>query len=133
MSSFLMKARNLENGIKNLEDISKRLKNVLIENRDYSQIIEAYDREDTLFYLDPPYFGTEIYYKNKGADKVMDKSDHEKLKEILSKIRGKFILSYNDCKEVRDLYKGYEIIEVQRQHNLKDNSEKYCEVIIKNF
>ena len=86
MHSFLIKGRNLENAIKGLDDISKRLKNVLIENRDYSQIIEAYDREDTLFYLDPPYFGAEIYYKNKGTDKVMDKSDHEKLNEILSKI-----------------------------------------------
>lgn len=133
MSSFGMKGRNLENATKNLEDISKRLKNVLIENRDYSQIIEDYDREDTLFYLDPPYFGTEIYYKNKGADEVMGKGDHENLKKILSKIKGKFILSYNDCKEVRDLYKDYEIIEVQRQHNLKDNNEKYCELIIKNF
>lgn len=133
MHSFGMKTISLKNAVKGLEDISNRLKNVVIENRNYEQIINTYDREDTLFYLDPPYFGREVYYKNKGEDKTMDKDEHEKLRDILKCIKGKFILSYNDCNEIRELYKEYEIIEVQRQHNLKNNSEKYKELIIKNF
>lgn len=74
LHSFGMKSRSLDNSIKGLDEISKRLKNVIIENRDYEYIIKTYDREDTLFYLDPPYFGTEIYYKNKGTDQIMGNS-----------------------------------------------------------
>jgi DNA adenine methylase len=33
--------------------------------------------------------------------------DHRKLRELLDNHKGKFILSYNDCEEIREMYKGY--------------------------
>ena len=50
-------------------------------------------------------------------------------------IKGKFVLSYNDCEYIRELYEGYHIIEVERIHNLvmKERKPKYKELIIKNF
>lgn len=58
--------------------------------------------------------------------------DHEKMTKG---IKGKFILSYNDCQEIRDLYAGYDLIEVDRQDNLvtKTNPRRYRELIIKNY
>lgn len=50
-------------------------------------------------------------------------------------LKVKFILSYNDCQEIRDLYAGYDLIEVDRQDNLvtKTNPRRYRELIIKNL
>lgn len=61
--------------------------------------------------------------------------DHARLRDALSRIKGKFILSYNDCQEIRDLYAGYDLIEVDRQDNLvtKTNPRRYRELIIKNY
>lgn len=58
-----------------------------------------------------------------------------RLRDSLGRIKGKCIVSYNDCPEIRELYKGYNIIEVDRQDNLaiKKESRRYKELIIKNF
>ncbi|MBP1926829.1 DNA adenine methylase [Sedimentibacter acidaminivorans] len=115
-----------------LTDIQNRLRSVVIENRDFEKIITTYDREGTLFYLDPPYYGTENYYKE--VDFTID--DHERLKQALDKIKGKFILSYNDCPEIRELYKDYKIEEIKRKNNLTSrysNAEKeFNELLIIN-
>ena len=46
-----------------LEQVQLRLKGVKIENRDFEPILKTYDRPDALFYLDPPYLGTEKLYE----------------------------------------------------------------------
>jgi DNA adenine methylase len=48
-----------------LTALNGRLAGVVIENLPYGEFIARYDRPETLFYLDPPYFGTEDFY---GAD-----------------------------------------------------------------
>lgn len=105
---------------------------VVIENRDFDRILKIYDKKNALFYLDPPYYETEKYY----SDKFMPQ-DHVRLKEALEKIKGKFLLSYNDCEYIRELYDGYSIVEVDRTHNLMQGKEKekprYKELLIKNY
>ncbi|MBN1839790.1 MAG: DNA adenine methylase [Campylobacterales bacterium] len=108
---------------------SKRLQGVCIENMDFKKLITTYDHDDTLFYLDPPYIGTESYYK---TPQGFGMNQHIELANILKTIKGKFILSYNDCEVVRDLYKDYEIIEVSTRYSLRGASQKVAkEVIIK--
>ena len=115
-----------------LADIQNRLNSVVIENRDFEKIITAYDREGTLFYLDPPYYGTENYYQ----EVDFTTADHERLKKALDNIKAKFVLSYNDCPEIRELYKDYKIEEIKRKNNLTsryENAEKeFSELIIVN-
>ena len=45
-----------------LEDIHTRLSSVVIEHLPYAEFIRRYDRTETLFYLDPPYWGGETDY-----------------------------------------------------------------------
>lgn len=111
-----------------LSEVSKRLESVVIENKDFRNLLLTYDSKETLFYLDPPYVGTEKYYSNK-----FTKEDHVLLKETLDNIKGKFVLSYNDCAYIRELYGKYNIDSVSRTNNLKGDASKFKEVIITNF
>ena len=115
------------------EAIRERLKAVVIENKSFEALIKQYDRPQTLFYCDPPYFGTERYYDH--GDTNFDKEAHKKLAEILKNIKGRCIISYNDNEYIRNLYKRFNIEEISRQNNLSPLSrqEAYKELIIKNY
>lgn len=95
--------------LKKLEFINARLKKVQIECLDFDRLIKKYDTPNTLFYCDPPYVDAEKYYNNAMVDFRRD--DHTRLKDILSGIKGKFILSYYDHEHVRELYAGYRVLE----------------------
>lgn len=124
MRTFGGRKRNLSPDY--LEEIEKRLASVVIENLDFEKLIKKYDHREALFYCDPPYIHTERYYDN-----LFSKEDHERLKAVLSKIQGHFILSYNDSDYIRDLYKDFEIATTERQNNLAGGT--YKELIIKNY
>ncbi|MCM1578450.1 MAG: DNA adenine methylase [Ruminococcus sp.] len=108
------------------EEISERLKRVNIEHKDFEELIKQYDRPDALFYCDPPYHSTERHYSA-----VFTEADHYRLNSVLTALKGHFILSYNDDEFVRELYKNFKIIPVERQNNMSKGSFK--ELIIKSF
>ncbi|MFC0907039.1 DNA adenine methylase, partial [Clostridium sp. MT-14] len=124
--------KNVNVMIQYLTDIQERLSGVVIENKDFKDLIIVYDKEDALIYLDPPYYGTERYYQVEFSGK-----DHIRLCDCLKNVKGKFILSYNDCEFVRSLYNDFNIDEVQRNHNLmgkyRDKEHRYSELIIRNY
>lgn len=124
MRTFGGRKRNLSADY--LEEIEKRLAGVVIENLDFEKIIRKYDHPKALFYCDPPYNYTERYY-----DSLFREEDHERLKAVLSSIKGNFILSYNDNEYIRELYKNFEIATTERQNNLSKGT--YKELIIRNF
>jgi hypothetical protein len=45
-----------------LSAIHLRLARVYVENMHYRDVLARFDRPDTFFYLDPPYYGCENYY-----------------------------------------------------------------------
>lgn len=133
VDTYGLKPRKINNFDK-FSDIQKRLEKVVIENKSFDALIKSYDRIDTLFYCDPPYFEAEQFYDT--GDFVFNETQHILLKEVLSIIKGKFILSYNDCPFIKELYKDYNIEEISRQNNLSTKYGKnkmYKELIIKNF
>lgn len=110
---------------------SRRLANTVIENKDFEALIRQYDRESAFFYCDPPYYETEGHYAV-----VFRKEDHARLRDALSACRGKWMVSYNDCEFIRELYAGYTITAVTRINNLAQRYEGGCEfpeVIITNY
>lgn len=128
--SFGCIKKNIENATKYLEVIEQRLSKVVIENKDFEGLIKTYDKKDTLFYFDPPYYKTEKYYT---VD--FKPEDHERLKTAIDSIKSKFVLSYNDCEYIRELYKNYAIIELDRNDSLnsRNGSRRYNELLIKNY
>ncbi|GHU35003.1 restriction endonuclease subunit M [Spirochaetia bacterium] len=70
------------------KELAKRIENVQIECCDALKIISSRDSPETLFYLDPPYPDT-----NQGHYNGYSSDDFCNLLEIISKIKGKFLLS----------------------------------------
>lgn len=129
-SSFATNVTDLSGKIGYLSKVQERLSRVIIENRDFENLIQTYDRENALFYLDPPYLTTEKYYATNFAE-----ADHERLCKLLHSVKGKFVLSYNDDERIAELYRDCNIIPVERCNLLQatSNSKTFKEIIIKNF
>jgi len=95
--------------IPQIQDLHQRLAGVYIECLPYQDFITRYDRSDTLFSLDPPYWNCENDY-GRG---VFSKNDFDELAKLLKRIKGKFIMSINDVPEIRCIFKAFYIKEVQ--------------------
>lgn len=110
---------------------SRRLSDTVVENKDFEVLIRQYDRENAFFYCDPPYYETEGHYAV-----VFRKEDHTRLRDALAVSKGKWMVSYNDCEFIRELYAGYTITAVTRINNLAQRYDGGCEfpeVIITNY
>jgi DNA adenine methylase len=104
----------------------ERLKNVYIENLDFKDFIKLYDSEHTFFYLDPPYYDIKGLYNYSFEEK-----NHLDLYNILKNIKGKFLLSYNDCDFIRDTYKDFNIYSFD--YFSRRSLKYYKEVLIYNY
>lgn len=128
--SFACKPVNLKNIQQTISRCSQRLCGVIIENKDFEDLIKQYDRPESFFYLDPPYYKAERRYA------VKFKKDHERLRDTLKNVKGKWLLSYNDCPEIRELYKDYHIVELKRTLYLVNRYKtdvEYGELLISNY
>lgn len=112
-----------------LEDLHERLAGVVIERLPYPDFIDRYDAAGTLFYLDPPYFGSEDDY---GKD-VFGRSDFDRLATQLAQLEGRFILSINDTPEVREIFAAFPFEAVETTYTISQaEAQKVGELIITN-
>jgi len=85
------------------EDLSQahlRLSQTTIEHLAWDECVRRYDRPHTLFYCDPPYWGTEGY----GVGFELEQYD--RLAELARSIKGRMVVSVNDIPEMRQAFKG---------------------------
>ncbi|RWN30112.1 MAG: DNA adenine methylase [Mesorhizobium sp.] len=92
-----------------LEDVHERLAGVVIEQLDWAAFIDRYDRPATLFYLDPPYFGSEGDY----GKQLFGRDQFEAIATRLRALKGRFILSINDVPEIRTAFQGFAMEEAE--------------------
>lgn len=134
LDSYASQPHSMWNNFPLITNACARLQKVVIENKDFEKLIDQYDRPESFFYCDPPYFETEDYYEDVG----FTKADHIRLADRLSSIEGKYLLSYNDCPEIRELYesRGARIESISRLSNIAQRYEagkQYDELIISNY
>jgi DNA adenine methylase len=82
-----------------IKAFSERMKGVMIENKDFREIITKYDGSDTVMYIDPPYVGREKYYAGGFGEK-----DHRDLAKLLHRAKAKIVLSYYEDPLINELY-----------------------------
>ena len=89
-----------------------------VSNKDFTEYAQMYNDEPK--YLDPPYYvkGDALY-----IDK-MTPGDHFDLAVLLHS-RKNWVLSYDDCSEVRDLYDGHEIIDLAARYCINGKKDKW--------
>lgn len=117
-----------------IDAAASRLQKVIVENKDCVKLIKQYDRVESFFYCDPPYYEADKYYEAVSAEGF----DHKGLADALFNIKGKFLLSYNDCPYIRELYShpGITIECTTRLSNIAqryDSGKEYPELLISNY
>jgi len=95
-----------------LSDVYFRLSNVTIENLPWHEFIKRYDRPETFFYLDPPYYKAPYYQHN------LELSDYHHIAIVLSDTKSKFILSLNDHPDIRETFKEFNIKPVELSYSV---------------
>lgn len=108
-----------ENIIKKFNKIRKEiLKYEIINNKvhclDYKDIINM-SNEHSIMYIDPPYYV-------KGKDMYLcgfDRDEHRRLSEALRATSAKWLLSYDDCEEIRSLYEWTNMKEFDAKYYIK--------------
>lgn len=101
-----------------LEDVHERLAGVVIENLDWLDFIDRYDRPGTLFYLDPPYFGSEGDY----GKALFGRTQFADIAARLRRLKGTFILSINDVPQIRELFEDFTFDGVELTYTVGSNS-----------
>lgn len=87
---------SFRNYVEAFQMFHERMKRVMIEQLDWSEMIAKYDSPETLFYFDPPYIHETRHETKRGYAFEMTNDDHEKLVVALNSLKGKAILSGYD-------------------------------------
>ncbi len=94
-----------------LSGVHLRLARATIENLPYQEFLKRYDKPQTFFYLDPPYYKAPYYEHN------MELRDYQEMVEVLAKVKAKFTLSINDHPEMRTIFKPFKIKPVRLKYS----------------
>ena len=110
-------------------ECARRLKDVVIENRDFEELLVQCNQKNTFFYCDPPYYEAEGCYIV-----VFTEADHRRLHDVLLKCQGFVMVSYNDCAFIRELYKEFYIFRTVRPNSMSQKAgAEYAELLITNY
>lgn len=133
-SSAASLLRFTASSIERLRPLPAALDGVRITNEDFENVITA-PGDDVFIFLDPPYFtATRLYGKNGSLHEF----EHERLAEVLRKSPHRFLITYDDCAEIRQLYAWANISDWRLQYGMNNcNSENLskvgAELFIRNY
>lgn len=106
--------------------------NLQVSYADFEYVLCNEVEKDDFLFLDPPYKLNQASNKLYGVKGSMHKAfDHEKLFEIVSSGNNRFLLTYNDSEEIRDIWSNYKIIDTAWSYGM-NTSRQSSELIITN-
>ncbi|MCZ0932000.1 MAG: DNA adenine methylase [Oligoflexia bacterium] len=120
MSKIYNEKRKYMNGLEKLKTFT--CPNLKVKKGSFEKTIPKH--YESFLYLDPPYYlegNSKMFrgiYPQRNFPVHHNNFNHTLLRDLLLKHKGKFVLSYNDCPEVRKLYKGFDIEKVKWQYTL---------------
>lgn len=107
-----------------------RLARTWIEHLPWAECVSRYDRPHTLFYLDPPYWGTEGYGVEFGLEQ------YRLMADLAGSIRGRMVISVNDIPEMRRVFAAFPMERLEISYSVGGGArgrEKSGELVIRNF
>lgn len=126
--------RFTSSSIERLGILPDALEGTKITFGDFEPLIKA-PGKDVFIFLDPPYYKARRLYGKNGS---LHSFDHERLAKVLKTSKHKFLITYDDCPEIRELYDFANIQEWKLQYgmnncNLKNLSKIGSELFISNY
>jgi DNA adenine methylase len=117
--------RFTDSSVQRLRDFEA--KNFRVDYADFEDAIGYHSK--AFLYLDPPYMLKGSQNSLYGVDgNLHDSFDHERLHSLLTKRAG-WVMSYNDCDEIRDMYCEQEIVDTAWSYGMNKSKES-SEIII---
>lgn len=117
-----------------LKNANIKLKSVELTSIDFEEIFDKTPaNKKALFYLDPPYY---LADQKRAYRKSFEIEDHKRLADRLVKLKHAFVLSYDDCQQIRKLYNWANIYERSWFYNTANSTGPRTigkELIITNF
>ncbi|MEB3189401.1 MAG: DNA adenine methylase [Snowella sp.] len=129
-------SRFTESSIQRLSNLDDYFKNTHITNFDYRILLEK-PGEDVFIFLDPPYLSNHKsrLYGKKG-NLHLD-FDHNRFAQLMVKCQHKWLITYDDCEQVRDHFSFAHIYEWKLQYGMNNykqkNAKKGNELFITNY
>lgn len=113
----------------NLSAAHLRLAGTNVENLAWYDCITRYDRPQTFFYCDPPYWQTEGY----GVPFPFE--NYERMAMMMREAKGKVMVSINDHPDIRKAFDGHHMLELDIKYSLQKEGEYQTsgELVITNY
>ena len=133
-SSAASLSRFTASSIERLAPLPEALAGTRITNRDVAEVIQK-PGKDVFVFLDPPYYTATKLYGHGGS---LHSFDHEGLAHCLKKSTHRFLITYDDCDEIRKLYDWVQIRNWSLQYgmnncNVQRESKIGAELFISNY
>jgi DNA adenine methylase len=121
-----------ENYKSKILELQNILKNVKIENKDYSKILNKTKKGDFVF-LDPPYIEEKDYLFDYNKNGEFCVKNLQKELHNLDKKQVKWMMTQIDTVQVRSIFKDYKFIEYDNSSSYRGINKVKKELIIKNY
>jgi DNA adenine methylase len=128
--------RFTESSIERIKEFATVINGATITNFDYEELVNRAGKNVFIF-LDPPYYSAKksaLYGKNGNLHKSFD---HERFAAAMKNCRHKWLITYDDCDYIRDLFSFAKITlweSVYGMRNVNENSDqKGREIFISNY
>lgn len=108
-----------------LSEAHLRLARTTVEHLDWKECVRRYDREHTLFYLDPPYWETSGYCPGH-----FPFEQYEAMAELARTIKGRMVISINDHPQIREVFDGLRLKVVPFRHTVGGQAGKAANELI---
>lgn len=127
---------NVKNNVSRFDEVGEMLKRVRLTTKDFQEVIEAPSSKGVFLFIDPPYAESR---QVAAYNVVFQREDHLRLAAALKKTKHRFLLTYDDCEFVRELYQWahlydrtwtYTVANARVHHNPRESGN---ELFISNF
>jgi DNA adenine methylase len=126
-SEAAFNGRFTESSIDRVKLLSKILNSTKITNSDYKNVVEE-NGNNVFLYLDPPYYSatkSALYGKNGNLHKTFD---HLRFAEIMKKCEHRWLITYDDCEFIRELYGFANVLKWDNKYGMRNITDKSNQV-----